>query len=248
MAYILIQNEATNTYEVLFENVKNKFGFNPKLFTMDFQKSSAKAIKNIFPNIYFIKCFFHFIQSLIKNLKKYNLFKNEFKKEIYELLFNLKMLSFINPDNIYNIYKKIKKKFNDKKYIDFFRYFERAWKPNCKYKNIKIIPEWNYYNIINSIEFDVKYLYLTNNIAEHINKLLNSKFQTKYPTFESWKKTIFSVENDINNKTDYIERVNFCSQIIIYFLKWNSENKNNKDLLKYDDIKIMNTLIKPDLI
>ena len=68
-------------------------------------------------------------------------------------------------------------------YIDFFRYFERAWKPNCKYKNI-----------INSI----KYLYLTNNIAEHINKLLNSKFQTKYPKFESWKTAIFSVENDIN--------------------------------------------------
>ena len=56
---------------------------------------------------------------------------------------------------------------------------------------------------------------------------------------------IFSVENVINNKTDYIEGVNFGSQIIIYFLKWNSENKNNKDLLKYDDIKIMNTLIKP---
>lgn len=131
-------------------------------------------------------------------------------------------------------------------YIDFFRYFERAWKPNCKYKNIKIIPEWNYYNIINSIEFDVKYLYLTNNIAEHINKLLNSKFQTKYLTFESWKTANFSIENDINNKTDYIERVNFGSQIIIYFLKWNYENKNNKDLLKYEDIKIMNTSIKPD--
>ena len=89
-------------------------------------------------------------------------------------------------------------------------------------------------------------MYFTNNIAEHINKLLNSKFQTKYPTFESWKKAIFSVENDINKKTDYIERVNFGSQIILYFLKWNAENKNNKDLLKYEDIKIMNTFIKPD--
>lgn len=76
---------------------------------MDFQKSSAKAIKKVFPNIYLIKRFFHFIQSLIKNFKKYNLFKKEFKKEIYELLFNLKMLSFIIPDNIYNIYKKNKK-------------------------------------------------------------------------------------------------------------------------------------------
>ena len=52
---------------------------------------------------------------------------------------------------------------------------------------------------------------------------------------------IFSVENEINNKTDYIEGVNFGSQIIIYFLKWNTENKNNKDLLKYEGIKIMNT-------
>ena len=108
------------------------------------------------------------------------------------------MLSFINPDNIYIIYKKIIKKFNDKKYIDFFRYFERAWKPNCKYKNIHIIPEWNYYNIINSIEFDVKYF--TNNLAEHINKLLNSKFQTKYPTFESWKNAILINDRRGKNK------------------------------------------------
>ena len=87
----MIPNETTKTYEVLFENLKNKFGFNPKLFTMDFQKSSAKAIKKVFPNIYLIKCFFHFIQSLIKHLKLYNLFKKEFKSEIYELIFNLKM-------------------------------------------------------------------------------------------------------------------------------------------------------------
>ena len=34
---------------------------------------------------------------------------NVYNKDINEILLNLKMLCFINPDNIYNIYKKIKK-------------------------------------------------------------------------------------------------------------------------------------------
>jgi len=48
LSYALIQNETEKTYNVLFSNLKNKFGFNPKLFNIDFNKASCKAIKKIF--------------------------------------------------------------------------------------------------------------------------------------------------------------------------------------------------------
>ena len=99
------------------------------------------------------------------------------------------MLCFANSDNIFNIYKKIKKKFNNILYSDFFKYYE--WKPNCIIRKIKIIPDWNYFNLLNSIENDQKYLYITSNIAELINKILNDKPKTKYPNFDNWEKLFF---------------------------------------------------------
>ena len=48
IAYALIPNETKATYLILFNNLKEKFEFNPKIFTFDFQKSSAAAIKKYF--------------------------------------------------------------------------------------------------------------------------------------------------------------------------------------------------------
>ena len=52
LVYALIPNETERTFSILFEILKEKLGFNPKIYTSDFQKS--KAIKKIFPNIYFV--------------------------------------------------------------------------------------------------------------------------------------------------------------------------------------------------
>lgn len=91
---------------------------------------------------------------------------------------------------------------------DFFKYFEKNLKPNCKNKKLKIIPKWNYYNLLNSLGLDQKYIYITNNIPEHINKILNSKLNSKYINFENWKNAILTTENNINNQTDILEREN----------------------------------------
>ena len=130
LSYILIPNETEMTYLEMFKNLKNKFGFQPRFFTMDFNKASCKALKKIFPNIYIIKCFFHYVKSLFKHIKSLGLFKNNNKENVLELLYNLKVLSFIEPKYIPSLYKKIKKKYNSKDFIDFYKYFERVWKPN----------------------------------------------------------------------------------------------------------------------
>ena len=45
LVYILIPNQTEKTYLEMFQYLKNNFGFEPKLFTMDFNKASSKAIK-----------------------------------------------------------------------------------------------------------------------------------------------------------------------------------------------------------
>lgn len=58
LVYILIPNQTEKTYLEMFQYLNNNFGFEPKLFTMDFNKASSKALKKIYLNIYLIKCFF----------------------------------------------------------------------------------------------------------------------------------------------------------------------------------------------
>ena len=76
----LIPKETETTYNVLFYNLKEKFVFNPKIFTTDFHKSSSKAIKNNFPNVYLVKYFFHFTQAIFRRIQKLGLTKKKLIK------------------------------------------------------------------------------------------------------------------------------------------------------------------------
>ena len=48
------------------------------------------------------------------------------------------MLCFVDPENIYTLYKKILKIYNDPKYNDFFYYFNRNWKSKGLIKKLSI--------------------------------------------------------------------------------------------------------------
>ena len=246
LSLILIPNETEITYFEMFNYLKNNFGFKPKIFTMDFNKASSKAIKRVYPSIYLIKCFFHYVYNIWNHFNRYGLNNKDNMKDLYELAFNLKMLCFVNPDNIIKIYKKIEKKFNKKQYKEFFKYYERSWKPKGHFKNIKFIPEFNYYNVLNSIEFDIKYLFLTNNIAEHLNKLLNAKLNSKYPVFNNWKNAILKVEEEVNNSVKVLDRSDYISRLFLFFISWFGNNKSKTDLLDTEDIKKLNTIILED--
>ena len=246
LTYILIPNETKETYFKMFQILKENYGFNPYIFTSDFNKASNIALKKVFPNVFIIKCFFHFVQSIWKNLKKFNLTDKTLMNTTKELSFNIKKLAFIEPADIPKSFKIIKKKYSDKKYIEFFKYFIRQWKPDCKYNNINFNTEWNFYHVINSIEFDVKHLYFTNNIAEHINKLLNSNLKTKYPTFDNWQKALLTVEKIINDSSNKITRYDYITKILLYYINLVKENKINKEILDIDDINRLNSIIFPE--
>ena len=65
-AFILIMNEKNET----FENIKNKYIFNPKNFMCDFRLSQVQAIKKVFSRYNIYCCFFHYIQIIWRNFKK----------------------------------------------------------------------------------------------------------------------------------------------------------------------------------
>lgn len=131
-----------------------------------------------------------------------------------EILLIIKMLCFVTTDDIYNIYEK-----------------------KLKLYLIGII-------LLNSKEIFQNYIYKTNNIVEHIHKSLNDKLNTKYSNFDNLEKAIFLTEKQINSQEYIIDRSNYSSKILLFFINWNKENinKNNKNLLNLEDIRKLNTL------
>ena len=89
-------------------------------------------------------------------------------------------------------------------------------------------------------------MYLTNNISEHINKILNSHFNNKFPTFEKWKYALINTEKEINSKLNLVERSDYVTKILLYFIKKNKDKKISNDLLTLEDITKLSSLMKPE--
>ena len=100
----------------------------------------------------------------------------------------------------------------------------------------KYTPIWNYYCCISNLDFDIKYIFLTNNIAENINALLNSFFNKKYPLFEQWKNAILSLVEIFEKKPLEITRRNYSSNLMLYYVKKIKIDKKNIRLLKAEEI------------
>ena len=58
----------------MFEILKNNYKFNYIIINLDFSNSISNAIKSNFPEYIQIKCLFHFIQALVKKMKKLGLY------------------------------------------------------------------------------------------------------------------------------------------------------------------------------
>lgn len=100
-----------------------------------------------------------------------------------EILFNIKKLCFLNPSIIKKEFKNIKKNiFLKSKH--FLNYFEKTWCPNSQ----NLI--WNYFYIYDTIDLDKKFLYYTNNLVEHANKIIISNFKKKFPRMKDFEKAI----------------------------------------------------------
>ena len=100
----------------------------------------------------------------------------------------------------------------------------------------KYIPIFNYYKNIKGAELDKKYLFLTNNITENINKILNNNFKGRYPNFIDWKNSLLSTIKRFENIDKELNRLNVTSEMLIYFI--NIKKNNNKKLTLLDEAEI----------
>ena len=97
--------------------------FNPKLITVDFGRAGIKTIGNVFPNTRIYPCYFHLVRKMVLHIKNLNSNNNIMKCNAKNLIFNMKLLLFIDNETIDNFFGLIKEKYynTNKKFFDYFQ-------------------------------------------------------------------------------------------------------------------------------
>ena len=197
---ILMSDEREETYIRLYNELKNKYNFNPSFLTCDFALPNINAIKSVYKNdnIKIITCFFHLVQAWWRKANTLGLRRNDIKEKTKFLIINLKLLPFMELKEAFKYYELIKshKDLQDERFELFFKYIDNTWLGYFeKTKNKEIYKKgkypfelWNYYDKLNlnsekedvkSYELNLedkieKYLSFTNNNVESINSYIQS--------------------------------------------------------------------------
>ncbi|XP_047037258.1 uncharacterized protein LOC124642701 [Helicoverpa zea] len=76
--YALLPDKTRATYEILFQMIKSQVKeWKPTHISMDFEVSAILAIRNLFPDVKIVGCYFHFNRSLWRKAKQLGLNKSK---------------------------------------------------------------------------------------------------------------------------------------------------------------------------
>lgn len=115
-----------------------------------------------------------------------------------------------------------------------------------KKAKIKFTPIWNHYDLFKNNDFDKNHFFLTNNVSESINHILNSYFKTKYPTFNEWRNAIVEEIEKVSIKAHEVDRKDYITKILLYLFKLFNTSKKIFKIFKLDEINKINSLIIPE--
>jgi len=154
---------------------------------------------------------------------------NVIKRAAKNLLFNIKLLLFIDENKITEFYNKIKNKYYSSN-KNFFKYFENVFFKMKPYKD----KQWNYSNFINDNE-EIRHYFFTNNICESLNRTIKSFFKYSDKSFFNFEICLRKIIDIYNNHLDYIEKDIPITRVLAYWCKNNEIN----DLLDYKELDNM---------
>lgn len=189
----LFSEQTEDIYRRFYNILSNNYAFNPKIMSFDFGMANLSAFTKIYPKTTIITCFFHLVQTWMRNATKFGLKKKKYNKLLKLVIIKMKRLAFLDYESSLYLYQNIKQikqiKDNDN-FNDFFKYFEKTWFPvvnkkdKTKTKDSKFkFSLWNYNGKFdyestsgtllakNQLEL---YVSFSNNCCESLNTLLKT--------------------------------------------------------------------------
>ena len=234
-ALILLKYEDTQSFSKIFKYLNEMYCFNPHIVHIDYSSSLTKAlsIENIFNNKpIIVHCFFHFIQSIVKRMKKLNMIKTKLTKHAFEVLKNIEIVCFIPKTFIKSYIKFLENHLTSDKEKLLNDYIKNNWFN-------KTYSYYNYYELFllqgnNEI---ISHFYFTNNIAESLHNKLNLYLPNKKITNSNF---ILSIRNVILNYEiikDNILRKDYVTKTLLEYVK--DIKKNDYEWLTYEKFKTL---------
>jgi len=232
-ALILLKYEDKISFYKIFKYLNEIFSFNPKVVHIDFSKAlrSALLTENLFKSKpIIIHCFFHFVQNIVKNMKKNDLIKNKINKYSFEIIKNVEILCFLPKNSIESYSKFLKSNLKEKKEISFYNYLKKNWID-------KEYEYYNYYELFNNsyLSEGIEHFYASNNIEESLHNKLNMYIPNKRVTNHNF---IISLKNVISNYETPKEKItlhDYITKSLVYYSK--TIKKNKYKWLDYETFK-----------
>lgn len=178
VVFCIMKNKLENTYNNFFKILKNINGlYQPKIFKIDFEQASIKAIKKNFPESTISCCQFHLGQAIQRKLQELRLMV--FYKTIPVVKVFVKALtalSYVHPNKILDLILQLKTH-QDFPIIlsDLYNYFENTYIRGMSSTRYPITL-WNCYNFFLDDDF-----VRTNNAIEGWHSVFSKTFHnSKY--------------------------------------------------------------------
>lgn len=103
----IIKNENIEMFMTILKYLRDNLYYNPKIMTCDCNNAEIISIKRIFPDCQIILYFFHIIKNCVHKLPELKSKVKTKKLRAKNLLANIKLLLFVNANNIETMFKKI---------------------------------------------------------------------------------------------------------------------------------------------
>jgi hypothetical protein len=201
--WVMMTNRNEEDYVTVFETLKTeakslKMKLSPKLVMTDFERGAMNACEYVF-NCKVMGCYFHFAQSLYKNLVLHNL-KSQYQEtrqvnnNLTAWFLRLLALAYVPPDLVRYCYEEFVKKEIPEYTFDgdrvsirarveaFCLYFENIWLDG-RYK----ILEWNQFSNYRGPR--------TNNHVEGYNARISRLWCAAHPNIYKWIRNVRYEEN-----------------------------------------------------
>ena len=183
----LMSHEDSEIMIEFYNHLKNIYNFSPKKITHDFALGNISALNTVFKSdLKIIPCFFHLVQTWWRKAIALGLRAKSYIKNTTILIFNLKILPFLNKTKAIKFYKDIKNFIGDMddNFKAFYAYFEKYWlNEDINKETVYDFAMWSYYG-----KFDFKTskkqlvddstlnenVFYSNNCVESLNHVINS--------------------------------------------------------------------------
>ena len=109
-----MDGKSENHYDIVFNSTINiitlyhQIDININSIVTDSEIALVKIVKKYFPNSLRITCLFHFKQDIMRNIRKYGLYKNEDKQLSDKIVNKLSFLAIKYKGNLEYLKKKVK--------------------------------------------------------------------------------------------------------------------------------------------